>query len=637
MITSSIVEKLNPLITSAIIILASCTIISLLNQTVQTSYTKYVVISLFGLLLICIANLIVFELDWSTTVVLKCAAAIVVCCIIANTAIGSFTVPALKYVSVFASGLLLIIIISYFTGYNKENMHILLSSSGLIITCCILISLLLSSLDMSWMKYYIVFLTGLILFFLIYVIVSLCRADTVIALVSLGIILVLCTQTDLIIAAFEFYVMRFVAVSFTGILLMLILSFFTGFKKENMHILISSCGLIILACIYASLFLSSLTLESMKFFLVFLIGFTLIILIYFVTSLCRGDMVIVLVSLGIILAICTGTDLIMAAFEIYIFRQISVVYIGIMLIVLASLIIGCDSENTHILISTYGLIILSSILASLLLSGISLLSLRYYFVFLIGLIIFFPHYFAKSICEGDMVDEFKFFCTDMAICGIIDLIMAAFERKLIGYVGVIIFGIIMFFLLLVFTECGQLNPHALLSGSGLIISVCYLLCWLLGYRGIIFMNYILVFVIWLMLFSSVSYLNFKFIGDMRIVKGAFHYSIVCLIAAELYLGSVVNMTMRIISIYIAGIYIAWVLTTCKDFNFKWYTKIFGIIVGIFMSSVVALLFGAYENQVVRLICLVTGLPSVPIMLIIFCSYWCIYLWEDTCCPHRNER
>ena len=128
----------------------------------------------------------------------------------------------------------------------------------------------------------------------------------------------------------------------------------------------------------------------------------------------------------------------------------------------------------------------------------------------------------------------------------------------------------MFFLLLVFTECGQLNPHALLSGSGLIISVCYLLCWLLGYRGIIFMNYILVFVIWLMLFSSVSYLNFKFIGDMRIVKGAFHYSIVCLIAAELYLGSVVNMTMRIISIYIAGVYIAWVLTTCKDFNFKWY-------------------------------------------------------------------
>ena len=160
-------DSMIPLISIVMIVLVSCTIISLLIHPVQPSYFKYVVISLVGLFLISTANLIVFEYDWSKIIVLKCAAVIVVSCVIINTAIGSFSVPALKYVSVFASGLLLIIIISYFTGYNKENMHILLSSSGLIISCCVLVSFLLSSMSLSSMKYYLVFVIGMILFFII--------------------------------------------------------------------------------------------------------------------------------------------------------------------------------------------------------------------------------------------------------------------------------------------------------------------------------------------------------------------------------------------------------------------------------------------------------------------------------------
>ena len=616
-------EKVNPLISSAMIILVSCTIISLLIQTVQPSYTKYIVISLVGFLLICIVNLIVFECGWNTTIVLKSAVVIVVSCIIFSTVIGSLSVPALQYATVFASGLLLIIIVSFFTGYQRENIHILLSSSGLIMSCCVLICFLLSSMKLSFLKYYLVVLIGLILFFLIYLLVSLFRENMIIALVSLGIILILCVFTDMIMAAIDFYIFRHILVYFIGILLIIFISLITPCNKENIHLLISSSGLIVCICILTSFLLSSLTLASVKYYFVFLIGMILFFLIYLIVSICKEDMGIVIASLIVISIICGVIDMIMAAIEIAVIRQTSVIVIGVLLALLVSYLTGCKVENIHILISSYGLIIFAGILTSLLFSDISLLSVIYYSVFLIGVVLFFLVYFFVSIFRGNMVVVFKIFCTDMAVCGIIDLLMASFEKYIVAYVTVIFVGLILFFLLLVFTECGNKNKHALFSGTGLLFSLVYLICWLLGYRGIIFIDYFLVFAVWMLLFFSVYFYFSVIEGDMAIVLAWFFLSGMLGIAGELIVASIDFLWIRVFTIYLFGGLITWLLISDPDKKYNLCIKILGAFMGIFISSVVCMLLGASENPVVQLLLLISGITSVPILIVYLFMLLCL--------------
>ena len=493
LITSSIVEKLNPLITSAIIILASCTIISLLNQTVQTSYTKYVVISLVGLIVICIANLIVFECHWSKIIVLKCAAAIVVCCIIVSTAVGSDSVPILRYVSVFAIGLLLIIIVSYFTGYNKENMHILLSSSGLIISCCVMVNILLSSINLSSIKYYLVFLIGFILFFLIYFIVSLCRADTVIAFVSLGIILVVCGLTDLIIAALEIYYMRFVAVAVAGVLLIIIISFGTGCNSENMHILISSSGLVICCCVIASFFLSTMSIISMKYYLVFLIGITLFFLIYVIVSLCRAEEGIAFAFLLIILVICGLIDLIIAALEIYYMRFISVAVIAFFIFIILLAGTECNPKKKHTVISGLGLLLCICYFICWWLGANSIMYNLYFVILAACTLFFFTIYFFVTLCSDHLLSVKICAGIIYTLCFILEAILLCIEFEVVIYILIYLAGLIV--AIFIIGMCDYLREN-IEHGFELIIFIiagCSWLCVYLGGRDIFLIKFILTF------------------------------------------------------------------------------------------------------------------------------------------------
>ena len=221
-----------------------------------------------------------------------------------------------------------------------------------------------------------------------------------------------------------------------------------------------------------------------------------------------------------------------------------------------------------------------------------------------------------------MVAVFKFFCTDVAICGSIDLIMASFANYISGYLTIIIIGLIFITLLLIYTECGSLNEHALFSGIPLTISVCYLLCWLLGASGVIYNKYIFVFVIWMLLFFSVYFYISVTEGDMFSVKVWLHYSGLFGIGLELLLGSIENLTIRIISIYLVGGYIVYeYLFNPKDL-YEWYTKTLGVFMGIFISSLVCMILGGSENPIVGLLFMISAIPSIPFLLILYCINCC---------------
>ena len=444
-------DSMISLISIVMIILVSCAIISLLIHPVQPSYFKYVVISLVGLFLISTTNLIVFEYDWSKIIVLKCAAVIVVSCVIINTAIGSFSVPALKYVSIFASGLLLIIIVSYFTGYNKENIHILLSSSGLITSCCVLVSFLLSSMSLASMKYYLVFLIGMILFFIIYLAVSINRKEAGITLTSLVIILVVCGVTDLILASLEVYIFRHITVYVIGILLIGIISWITGCDAKNIHTLIPGSGLIVCCSIATSFLLSSMSFSTMKYYLVFLVGIALFFVIYLFSSIYRKAAYILPAVLCITLVLCTLTDLVLASLEIMVMRYVTVIVIGLILIILLSIFNDCGDKNPHVQISGIGSVTFLSYFICLLLGANGVLFINYIAVMVFCSLFVFMVYFFVSLCDGDLENVGK--CAGIAwgIGTFLELIMGSVENVFVRCCTIYLIGILL--CVVIFAHC----------------------------------------------------------------------------------------------------------------------------------------------------------------------------------------
>ena len=434
-------ETINPLISCAMMILIACTIISLLIQTVQPSYTKYIVISLVGLLLICIANLIAFEYGWSTIIVLKSAVVIVVGCIIITTAIGSFSVPGLRYVSVFASGLLLMIIVFYITGYNKEKIHLLISSFGLIMSCCILASLLLSSMNFATMKYYLVFLIGMILFFLIYLLVSIFYENFLnIVPVSLCIILVVCGLTDLLIASYTYSVFRHITVYVIGILLIIAISFFTEGHANSMHIVISSSGLIVCCCIAASFIISSISISSIKYYLVFLIGVGLFFMVYFISALCNEAEERMPALLCIILGICSIIDLIMASIEIYVMRHVTVLIFGFVLNAYIFKYTDYGDKNPHVLISGVGFVTFLCYIICWLFGASGKLFIKYYVVAAICSCFVFMVYFFISLCDGEKETVGE--CAGYAfwVSFVLELLMGSADNVYVRCITIYLFG-----------------------------------------------------------------------------------------------------------------------------------------------------------------------------------------------------
>ena len=588
----------------------------------------YLGIFALGLFLIYLIFLVVYCCGWKRSIIWSSAVCILSLCTIVTLMLILNKVDLMKYVIIFAIGVFLILIISWIAGCKKETMNTLISSTIIILISCTIISLFLHSVQPTYTKYVLISLIGFLLIFVVNLIVSESGGSTIIVLKCAVVIVVCCIIVSTAIGSVSIPALKYVSIFAGGLLLIIIVSYFTGYNKDNMHILLSSSGLIICCCILISLLLSSLNMLWMKYVLVFLIGLILFFLIYVIVSLCRAEEGIALVSLGIILVICGMTDLIMAALEIYIMRFVAVFVTGVLLIIIISLITGCSSDNIHISISSSGLIICCCIWASLLLSSASIISIKYYFVFLVGMTLFFLIYVISSLCTADMVAVFKFFCTDVAICGSIDLIMASFAYYISGYLTVIIIGLIFITLLLIYSECGSLNQHVLYSGIPLTISVCYLLCWLLGATGIIYNKYIFAFVIWMFLFFSVYFYISVIEGDMDIVMQWLIYSGIIGIGLELLLGSIDNLWIRIFSIYLVGGLLTWIVVFDPKENYKWYIKTFGVFLGIFISSVLCLILGGSQNPVVQLLFLISAIPTVPVLIILFCICFCIGMCSD---------
>ena len=339
-------DTMKPLMSSTLILLDLCVILSLLMHPVQPPYFKYVIISLVGLFLICMTTLIAFKCEGSITIVLKCSVVIVVSCVIANTAIGSISVPALKYVSVFASGWLLIFIVCFFSGCNKENMHINVSSSGLIISCCVLASFLLSSMKSASMKYYLVFVLGIIIFFLIYLFFSLIVKELKDLPVLFLLILAICGITDLIMTSFEVYNMRFFSVIAIGFIIILLFFVFTKCGENNPHALVSGVGTVLFGCYMLCWLIGGSGAFFSKYLIVFAVSSLIVFFTYFVLSFCEDNVDYAGICAGIEYIICLIVELIIGSIENETVRFISIFLIGIVLIVILLVCSDCLSNIT---------------------------------------------------------------------------------------------------------------------------------------------------------------------------------------------------------------------------------------------------------------------------------------------------
>ena len=350
-----------------------------------------------------------------------------------------------------------------------------------------------------------------------------------------------------------------------------------------------------------------MSVSSIEYYLVFVIGMILFFIIYLAVSINKGEANITLASLAIILVVCGVTDLILASLEIYIFRYITVYVIGILLIVIISLITGCDAKNMHILISSSGLIACCCVAASFLFSSMSFSIMKYYLVFLVGIALFFVIYLIASLSrEGEDIMPVVL-CIILVLCSITDLVLASLEIYIMRHVTVIVIGFILIIILSIFTDCGDKNPHVLISGIGSVTFLCYLICWLLGAYGILFVKYFIViavcslFVFMVYFFVSLNDGDLENVGICAGIAGG-----ICIVL-ELIMGSIDNVYVRCFTIYLIGAIICIVIIASFDLcGDKICASIILVFMAVFVCSWICMNVGGAVSVIVQTLWTITS-------------------------------
>ena len=190
------------------------------------------------------------------------------------------------------------------------------------------------------MKYYLVFLIGIVLFFLIYFIVSLCRGEVDYMPALLFLILIICGIGDLIMASIGNIMMRYITVIVFAFLIFIILLASTDCGSENTHVLISGLGLLICLCYFACWLIDASGIFFYTYFLLFAFSSLIVFTVYFFMSLCKGDMDTVAGCAGVVYSLCVILEVILLCIDFEVVRFVLIYLVG--LIVAIILIANCE-------------------------------------------------------------------------------------------------------------------------------------------------------------------------------------------------------------------------------------------------------------------------------------------------------
>ena len=390
-----------------------------------------------GVFLTYMVFYIVHQCDWEMNVVYWSAGVILLGCIIAWLSMVLNQNKIMKYLLIFAIGLFLIYLVFLIVYYSASKMKVVYSSAGLILSICSMICLLMGVKEFEVLKYILIFVTGLILIFLIFGLSACCDWEMDVVYSSAGVILGGCILTSLIMGSFEVSFLKYAVIGIIEIVLIVIC--IVLFRDEDTEIAFTGITLIIISCIISGLTIGLIGKSVWQYVLIFGIGSYIELIIYVICIIYEWEMNSVWISGGVIFEICTLVDLILGSFEVSFLKYVVIVVIGIGLIAIC-FVLYCD-EDTEIAFTGITLIIISCIISGLTIGLIGKSVWQYVLIFGIGSYIELIIYVICIIYEWEMNSVWISGGVIIGICTLVDLIIGLFEVSFLKYVVIVVIGI----------------------------------------------------------------------------------------------------------------------------------------------------------------------------------------------------
>ena len=242
------------------------------------------------------------------------------------------------FVGLFVSGFCLLYFIYLMKICCEWEMDIVYSSASIIFGICIVTSLILLSIKNELLRYVTIFVIGLFVTYIIFLIVYYCELEMNIVYSSAGLIFGICIVTSLIMLWNKNELLRYVTIFVILLFIIYIIFLIVYYCGWKMNIVYSSAGLIFGICIVTSLILLSIKNELLRYVTIFVIGLFITYIIFLRVYYCGWKMNIVYSSAGLIFGICTITNLIMLWNKSDLLKCITIVVIGLFIIYITFLV-----------------------------------------------------------------------------------------------------------------------------------------------------------------------------------------------------------------------------------------------------------------------------------------------------------
>ena len=303
--------KMSVLSTGAGVILGICIITSLSIGLNINQFIKYLLIIAIGLFIIYIILLIILFFDLDLSIFIPISGAILISCLISSLIIGVENMQSLKYVLIFLFGLLMVFTIYELVVCCDWKMNVVYSSAGVILGICIITSLSIGFHDNSKreMLYILIFTIGIFIEYIIFLIVHYSENSMKLVFANGFLILCTCCAVCLLLIVKEIPIMKYVLILLSGLIMIFLVLVLSDCYNWETNVEYSSIGVIFGLCSIACLLIGLNQNEIMKYLLVFAIGLFLVYIVFLIVHQCNWNLHAFFSSTGIIMISCMITSL----------------------------------------------------------------------------------------------------------------------------------------------------------------------------------------------------------------------------------------------------------------------------------------------------------------------------------------
>ena len=208
------------------------------------------------------------------------------------------------FVGLFVSGFCLLYFIYLMKICYEWEMNIVYSSASIIFGICIITSLILLSIKNELLRYVTIFVILLFIIYIIFLIVYYCEWEMNIVYSSASIIFGICIVTSLIMLWNKNELLRYVTIFVIGLFVTYIIFLIVYYCGWKMNIVYSSASIILGICIVTSLIMLSIKSELLYFIILVILLFFMFISFCLTMWYCEEGVNIVSCSASVILCIC---------------------------------------------------------------------------------------------------------------------------------------------------------------------------------------------------------------------------------------------------------------------------------------------------------------------------------------------